>query len=584
MKKYFIFAAIAAAGLLTSCSSSDDAISENPGNPGNLNADRIPIQVSVSSATSVSATRGTGTVGGLVDDVDNIWNAQKINVFMFKKGTMDLALEKDAAGDEIPGTELYKESELVTPAGTSSVASGEAVEYVTDASWEGSDDPYIKHRYYPSTGNYDFWAYHIDDAFNTVNDERVAASGYGANSTKVTVPFTIDGSQDLMVAKAAPDATNDAAAIASLDNDDKNADTKVDADAGREHSTRYYSAFAARRGLQPNLVFQHLLTRLTFTVEGGNKEACGWKDTDGNDVLEAPDALVNAPNPNYYGGIFIKSITIKSKTKGNIIAAYTSAETTVDPADAKTLIAWDDPTEATPLYLKSGEAYDADAAAVNYDAAGAIAHNLTLTGAIASGTALTADQATAVNTALATNYQAGDAINADDANSYNATLQGAVTDGDVHYAAQKKGNKKDLYDLATFETENLWKAALVVGSANYAKIWKPVWVDTPAADFSNLTKVGGDGAALLVSPETEYTMTVVLGQYLLDLEHTVGGQTDKYVVKDIVVPDKTVAIENGFKPGYTYNINIKAFGAEEIVITTTLTAWQNGSGVTVAAE
>ena len=62
MKKYFIFAAIAAAGLLTSCSSDDKIASEVGPNPIE-GEDMVPIQIGVGQTASVDVTRGTGSVG-----------------------------------------------------------------------------------------------------------------------------------------------------------------------------------------------------------------------------------------------------------------------------------------------------------------------------------------------------------------------------------------------------------------------------------------------------------------------------------------------------------------------------------------
>ena len=68
-----------------------------------------------------------------------------------------------------------------------------------------------------------------------------------------------------------------------------------------------------------------------------------------------------------------------------------------------------------------------------YDAAGAITKNATLTGALNSTDALTADQATAYNAAIQpeTNKEAGNTLSAEEAAAYNATLAGAVKAGDI---------------------------------------------------------------------------------------------------------------------------------------------------------
>ena len=84
MKKYFIFAAVAAAGLLTSCSSSDDIASNDVGAIENPDA-RQAIRLNIGNVVDMSV-RGTGTVGG-VGTGTNVWSGQSINVFMFTKGT-----------------------------------------------------------------------------------------------------------------------------------------------------------------------------------------------------------------------------------------------------------------------------------------------------------------------------------------------------------------------------------------------------------------------------------------------------------------------------------------------------------------
>ena len=69
--------------------------------------------------------------------------------------------------------------------------------------------------------------------------------------------------------------------------------------------------------------------------------------------------------------------------------------------------------------------------AVYYTQAECDAYNAALEGAIAGGTALTAEQATLVNTALETTYEENDEISTEDANAYNATLEGAISTEDI---------------------------------------------------------------------------------------------------------------------------------------------------------
>lgn len=67
-------------------------------------------------------------------------------------------------------------------------------------------------------------------------------------------------------------------------------------------------------------------------------------------------------------------------------------------------------------------------------------YNAELTGAIASGTTLTAEQATLVNAALETTYAEGDTISEENANLYNATLEGAISTSDIKTPAVMADN------------------------------------------------------------------------------------------------------------------------------------------------
>ena len=325
MKKYFMFAAVVTAGMLASCSS-ESLTGSDPESPTPAQEELVPIQIGVSNNLSAKLqTRGAGTVGDIEDGTtsaeESHWQGEKVNIYMFEKGTLNLA--KDGENNTI-----YDHTLLTTP--NTGVSTGIAQE-ITVAGL-------IKHKYYPVTGNYDFWGYYADDAATadpTINGQ-----------TDVTVPFKINGTQDLMVAKAVP--TADQATIIG----------------GWTEPERFYSAFAARKDIQPEMKFNHLLTRLTFSILAGNNVARGFKELNpgaGNWAL---------PTTGKYTGVFVKSIKVKSKETGKIVAAYTGAEKstsqlinfdtyvgTVD--DDYSDYVWfnlmgkrnaDDPTQLDPLY------------------------------------------------------------------------------------------------------------------------------------------------------------------------------------------------------------------------------------------
>lgn len=242
MKKLFLMGAVASLGLLASCSSDDDL------STGGKN-DLQQIKIGMGVQTTVGATRGTGSVGS-VGEANNKWAGQAINIYMFNKGTLDLAKWDD-------GIAIYDDAAFYAPT-AASTGLATAVDHSV--------------KYYPTQSSFDFWGYRLDDAIKG----KPAVSEDG---TKQEVGFELNGSQDIMVGKATPDEEDLA----------KCAD-----------ETKIYSAYAARRDVQPDIVFKHLLSRLVFSVTGGNKDAC---------------------NDKY--GVKVTGITVKSKYKGKLIVAYT---------------------------------------------------------------------------------------------------------------------------------------------------------------------------------------------------------------------------------------------------------------------
>ena len=226
MKKYLFFA-LAAAGMLSSCSS-DDIVS-NGVNSGNEESRQ---QILIGMGQTV--TRGTGTVGGFADDADNKWNKQVVNIYMLNRNTMDLAVF-DPLTDQTP---LYDNMTFFTP---DLMQTGRA--YATDDSI----------KYYPTQGKFDFWAYRLDDA--------VTATAKPVRETdSIYVDFTINGSQDVMVAKAVPSKA-DSIQLGALNG------TPLDI---TNFQDRAFSAYSARHDVQPDLKFRHLLSRLTFDVIPGS--------------------------------------------------------------------------------------------------------------------------------------------------------------------------------------------------------------------------------------------------------------------------------------------------------------------------
>ena len=291
MNKYF-FIAIAAVGLFSACSSHDDDFATNDSVGGNVISEdaRMPIKLSFGQ----EVTRGTGTVGGGFKDIqgtteDNFWAGQSVTIFMTEKNTLKPA--------EFNGVEIFNHEEFIAPQASFNVDKGTA--------YPANDSV----RYYPSFGAFDFWGYRLDDAVQS-------APVTNATNDTTSIDFTINGTQDIMVAKAIP-STQDTLDVIGYSTVNNN---PIDA---TEAGKRIYSAYAARAGVQPEFKFCHLLSRLKFYVKAGQFEA---KD------------------------INIDSIKVISPISGKLIVAHLGNENEIKR------IVWETATDSLTLMQRDGDA------------------------------------------------------------------------------------------------------------------------------------------------------------------------------------------------------------------------------------
>lgn len=179
-----------------------------------------------------AASRGIGSVGDLA--AANNWDGETVYVYGIVStltGDAQFAINGEAA---------------TAPAGT------EGATVTSTLAWATAD----KHFYYDGNNLYDFYGCHVDDAATeamtipTDPDYDFATAGF-------SVPVTIDGTQDLMVAMPNKESDRTAAGV----------DPEVTT------TDNLYSAWSSRRGVKPNLVFKHVLTRLTFKAKCGNAVA-----------------------------------------------------------------------------------------------------------------------------------------------------------------------------------------------------------------------------------------------------------------------------------------------------------------------
>lgn len=180
-----------------------------------------------------AASRGIGSVGDLA--ATNNWNGETVYVY---------GIVSKLIGDEQPtitgDAQFAINGEAATaPAGTAKDA----------LAWKETD----KHYYYDGNNLYDFYGCHVDGAAT----DMAIPGGTNLADDGFSVHVTINGTQDLMVAM--PDKENDRTAVGV---DPEVTDTKY-----------LYSAWSSRRGVKPNLVFKHVLTRLTFKAKCGDDPA-----------------------------------------------------------------------------------------------------------------------------------------------------------------------------------------------------------------------------------------------------------------------------------------------------------------------
>lgn len=416
--------AVASLGLLASCSSDDDLSTGGNGKDG---LQQIKIGMGVQANV---ATRGTGTVGA-VGEKDNTWAKQTVNVYMLNKGTLDLA----KFGDD----PIYENTVLTTP---SDNASGIATELVGGIA---------QYKYYPTTKTaFDFWGYRLDDADKTTAEDQDGSATAAAIKSGRFVPYTsedslligfkIDGTQDIMAGKAVP--TGD----------------EITACGGEDN---IYSAFAARRNVQPNIKFEHLLSRLNFQVLDG-------KDTPTTDEDKA---------------VKVTGITVKSKATGKLVIAYKGEAAFENVSNQLIVDKYADEEKEAALY-----------------------------------------------TDLVVKQRAEHAL---------------LTD-----------NLVDLQPVT------------------------PKWNNGMAM----ATQVG---EALLAIPADKYEITINLQQKVQVKGDKATPQEDDFQTKDYTyVADlkNTVNPDNGFEPGYSYNVTITVYGLSEIQITTTLTPWKDGGNIEMNPE
>ena len=245
MKNYALLAA-AALGMLAACSK-NETVPQQPGTDPVDDGSPVAVQFNATPMASV-ATRAGGSVGDFAG-ASNVWGNQTLYVFGFDRDITDFT--------DAETTAFIWHVSAAAPAGAETGG-------IDVYNPQFPDEPF-----YYGDDIYDFYGYHIDDAYLVEGSEVAPEPVSEAN--RIYVPFKIDGGQDLMVAKADP-----AADVVGTEVTAQNA----------------YSAYAARRDVHPNLLFKHQLARFKFEVRSGDPSA---------------------------DNIQIDSIKLQSRTTGNLV-------------------------------------------------------------------------------------------------------------------------------------------------------------------------------------------------------------------------------------------------------------------------
>lgn len=226
MKKYFIFAA--AAIVAASCAKTPAPV-QTPDGP---EAPAVEGKVAVQFGSNVVAKVETKAA------VES-WNGQNLYIYGFPR-----AQKGEPASTVIDYENPYiKNVMALAPA-----AEAENNKIGVYDNTKTGETPY----YYEGTTTYDFFGYYVQDAagLNPTPAINEAKNAY-------ELPITIDGTQDIMTAKADVDY-----AVTHRNTQ------KLELGTGWDNKFAF-SAYAARRGVQPILQFKHELTQLVFMVESG---------------------------------------------------------------------------------------------------------------------------------------------------------------------------------------------------------------------------------------------------------------------------------------------------------------------------
>lgn len=473
--------AVASLGLLASCSSDDDLSTGGNGKDG---LQQIKIGMGVQANV---ATRGTGTVGA-VGEKENTWAKQTVNVYMLNKGTLDLAM--------FGADPIYENTVLTTPADN---ASGIATEFVNDVP---------QYKYYPTTKTaFDFWGYRLDDANDTTATDQEGSATAAAIENNKFVPyisgdslligFNIDGTQDIMAGKAVP------------------TEEDITKCGGEEN---IYSAFAARRDVQPNIKFEHLLSRLNFQVLAGAEST-----TDDNT------------------GVKVTGITVKSKATGKLVIAYKGTAAFENVSDQLIVDKYENPETEAALYKDL------------------VVKQRTLGAPLTQNLEALEPVTPKWNNGMALATQVGEALLAIPADKYDITIN-------LQQKVQVKGDKNSPVDPDDFQTKDYTYTAELKNTVNPEKGFEPGYSYNVTITVYGLSEIKitttlipwKDGGNIEMNPEDEtFDATTTNNAYewvALEGDPTLTGATAETTTYESLDALKAAVAANASNSGKIYKV------------------------------
>ena len=293
MKKYFMLFAAAATVLAVSCNKGNNGATETPDVPPVVTEEEDNTPVPIEFGTKAAEVKAP-TTKAAIDNWNNVGNEEKIYVYGLER-TSDVVttyssvyinnVAADAPNEAVVGLDKRTPINVYDPAVTT------------------SQTPF----YYVDNKYYDFYAYFVADAADNDPTPTVDAA---ENPTTITLGVEINGTQDIMLATT-----------------DKASDEGYRTDRSKAVPERMmYSAKSARRGVVPNLNFEHQLSRFVFNIKAANETVANG---------QAP----NAEPANLKGKVTIQGVKMESFKKGTltIVGANRGLEPTASTEEANNI-------------------------------------------------------------------------------------------------------------------------------------------------------------------------------------------------------------------------------------------------------